>query len=253
MVGVRGWVDVGGSREEERGRVDDCVCLCVCVWRCASGENISQELICIMWSNSLFRPVIISSLTKFYCRAIKSSNAQSNHLPPVKLEMLYSDGRHQIKLLHVYSIADEESSPGSAVTFMCTRSAATVRQTQSQKLVETKTEIKTEWKSSFLMMMMTTFVSEWILDSTQTSHQKDTSWRASASEASGLLRLSNVSQPTSARRWDVALCLLDIMNQIRFIWSWTESCFSGQKKSPLFVLWEAETMICRLTVNENSY
>lgn len=169
VVGVRGWVDVVGSWEEERGRV----IICVCVWRCASGGNISQELICIMWSDSLFRPVIASqSFTAAASRATTPNQIifpcrvrAALFRPPSSISFYYL----RIKLLHVYQIVDEESSVDSAVTFMCSSSAAAVWQTQlatrwwwkwsiqqqkSRVWFRHKTGIKTEWKSGFLMMIM---------------------------------------------------------------------------------------------------
>lgn len=169
------WVCVGGWMwwAHERRSVGGWLCVCVCVWRCASGGNISQELICIMWSDSLFRPVIASqSFTAAPSRATTPNQIISPcrvraalFRRPSSISFYYL----RIKWLHVYQIVDEESSVDSAVTFMCSSSAAAVWQTQlatrwwwkwsiqqqkSRVWFRHKTGIITEWKSGFLMMIM---------------------------------------------------------------------------------------------------
>lgn len=100
------WLCVGGCGGLMRGGAWAGDYVCVCVWRCASGGNISQELICIMWSDSLFRPVIASqSFTAAPSRATTPNQIifpcrvrAALFRPPSSISFYYL----RIKLLHVY-------------------------------------------------------------------------------------------------------------------------------------------------------
>lgn len=144
--------------------------------------------------------------------------------------------------LHVFELSSSRltDTVGDSLVMKVEHSAA-----EEPSVIQTQNRDKNRVKVGFSNDDHVCKVSEWIPGSTQTSRRRfivgerlrvRSGW--CRSNIFVTLRLSNVTQPTSARRPDVVLCLLDITRQqfalIRLVWSWTESCF-GDKRSRHFL------------------